>query len=64
MYKRQQEDLALSAGVSQGQLTAFETGKKATRVQSWKLLANALNMPISELITDPAIEIVPAITQN
>lgn len=49
-----QSDLARASGVSQGRISEFESGTKNVRPATVKALADALAVPMTALISNPA----------
>ena len=48
-----QEELAKALGVSQGAISAYETGRWEPSIQTIKKLASILDCTVDELLTDP-----------
>lgn len=51
-----QESLALESGLSRNQLIAFEWGRSSLAIERLFDLADALGVPIHELLTEPSSE--------
>ena len=45
-----QEELAHAAGTSQGQIALLETGKRKGAIDTWKTLANKLDVDVDDLM--------------
>lgn len=48
-----QEELAKALGVTQGNISAYETGRWEPSIQMLKKLASILDCTVDELLTDP-----------
>ena len=51
-----QEQLAKMSGLSRNTIINFETGKRDPRIRDLRKIANALNVPIEELVSEKGQE--------